>query len=76
MTNTTLTDTDLDIAVGGQTREHVLLARQVSIPTATAGDDDDSGGVILIRPDGPYADSTGAKMPGMVKYSNVTLKRG
>ena len=42
-----------------------------------AGDgDNDGGGVILIRPDGPYADTSAVKMPGMVKYSNVTLKRG
>ena len=48
-----LDDIDLEQATGGQTREHVLLSRQVGIPARAGDDDDDSNGTLLIRPDGP-----------------------
>ena len=49
-----LSDETLDHIAAGQTREHVLLSRQVGVPAAAKGDDDDdSGGGLLIRPDGP-----------------------
>lgn len=48
-----LDDIDLEQAAGGQTREHVLLSRQVGVPALAGDDDDDDNGTILIRPDGP-----------------------
>ena len=38
-----MTDRELDTVAAGQTREHVLLARQVSVPFSARSGDDDAG---------------------------------
>lgn len=49
---TELNEYDLARATGGQTREHVLLSRQVGVP-ARAKDEDEDRPLLILNPDGP-----------------------
>lgn len=48
-----LEDAELEHAAGGQTREHVLLARQAGVPSSSLRTEDEDRPVVILNPDGP-----------------------